>query len=500
MKRTNENTRKKYLKNIRSSSSEFFKKKELAFKKEAFNNAYKNVPAYKKFVLKKTRKPSFFSWDNLPTTSKNDYLKKYSYSSLFVNGKLGTPLVYTSTSGSTGKPFYFARSSTVDVQASIIHQLFLENNITSFNKPTLIVVCFGMGVWIGGLISYESFKQLDYLNYPLSIITPGINKEEIFKILKDICPKYDQVILMGYAPFLKDVIDEAPDREVNIKKLNFRIVFAAEAFTENFRDYISKKVNINNPLLDTMNIYGSADAGVMAFETPLSILIRRLAKKNDSLYTKIFRDSSKTPTLCQYNPEFISFEEKNGELYITTNSALPLIKYDIGDMGGILSYKEIDSIFKSENISLQKEVKKARIEKMMYKLPFVYVYERKDLSVTLYGLQIYPETIKESLIEKPYSSFFTGKLTLITKFNKKHDQFLEINLELKPGVKKDNRIQRNITKHILNSLLLNNSEFGELYKFIGKRAIPKIILWPNEHEIHFKRGIKQKWVKKYENK
>ena len=41
--------------------------------------------------------------------------------------------------------------------------------------------------------------------------------------------------------------------------------------------------------------------------------------------------------------------------------------------------------------------KNAGIKNHMYQLPFVYVYERTDMSTTLYGLQIYPEIIKKEV-------------------------------------------------------------------------------------------------------
>src|SRR6266853_359753 len=118
-------------------------------------------------------------------------------------------LVLTSTSGSTGKPFYFPRNGILDSQSSIYHQMFLKNSQLDVNKSTLVLICFGMGVWIGGLITYQAFKSISVRGYPMTILTPGVNKREIFEALKTIAPKYDQIILCGYPPFMKDIVDEA---------------------------------------------------------------------------------------------------------------------------------------------------------------------------------------------------------------------------------------------------------------------------------------------------
>ena len=55
-------------------------------------------------------------------------------------------------------------------------------------------------------------------------------------------PQYDQIILCGYPPFMKDVVDEAKDNGVNWKDFNIKMIFAAEAFSEEFpRLHASKK-------------------------------------------------------------------------------------------------------------------------------------------------------------------------------------------------------------------------------------------------------------------
>ena len=351
-----------------------------------------------------------------------------------------------------------------------------------------------MGVWIGGLITYQAFERMGRRGYSMSILTPGINKAEILKALRDIAPQYEQVILAGYPPFLKDVIDEAVEEGISFSKHKVMLLFAAEAFTEQFRDHVAEKVGIKNVLIDTANVYGSADLGTMAFETPLSILIRRIASRNEALFNDLFRGISKTPTLAQFIPDFVSFEAPNGELLITGDSAIPLIRYSIGDHGGVYTFQEMIERCKAQGVDLLKEAKSAGISKDMYELPFVYVYERIDLATTLYGLQIYPETIKEVLLQKRFQDTFTGKLTLITKFDDKQDQYLEVNLELKPRAQVTKVFTSELVSEILKNLREKNSEFHELSDFLGKRSEPRLVFWQYEDPLYFKTGIKQSWV------
>lgn len=465
-----------------------------------FHEASKRVPAYKDFLKKHKVNPSaiktFKDFASVPAITKDNYLRKYELKDLSWDGTLEKPLVFTSTSGSTGEPFYFSRSHEVDVQSAIIHELYYKHVSNNQKGPVLVIVCFGMGVWIGGLITYQAFEIIGQKGYPVSIITPGINKEEIFKTLKKLAPNFSEVILTGYPPFLKDIIDESSNRGIDLKKLNIKLLFAAEAFTEKFRDYLLKKIGAPNPLLSNMNIYGSADIGTMAFETPLSILIRRIVQKKPKAFENIFGSINKTPTFAQYIPNFTLFEAPNGEVLVTGDSSIPLIRYNIGDHGGVYSFKEIVEKLALNKINIYKEAKALGIHDKLYQLPFVFVYERMDFSTTLYGLQIYPETIKEVLLDKPFNEFLTGKLTLVTKFDYKQNQYLEINLELQKDAQMSPVAKNQLVSSVIKNLREKNSEFRELSNYLGKRAQPKLIFWPFEDPEHFKPGIKQKWVKR----
>lgn len=319
----------------------------------------REVPAYKKFLQQSgVRASDIRTLDDLckvPPIDKNNYLRASNYNDLFWNGSLRFSHILTSTSGSTGEPFYFARSHAVDEQSALVHERFLLQSSLQKTRPTLVIVCFGMGVWIGGLITYQAFELLGKRGHPVSIITPGINKTEILKILRRLAPRYDQVILAGYPPFIKDVIDAAIEDGIDMAGRRMGIILAAEAFSERFRDYIATKTGIKNVYTDIMNIYGSADLGTMAAETPLSILVRRIAKEDDVLFASLFGQITKTPTLAQFDPSVTCFEEHDGQLFVSGDSAMPLVRYAIGDNGGVLSFSEIASQCKARGVDLRKK-------------------------------------------------------------------------------------------------------------------------------------------------
>lgn len=491
----------KILDSLRKKKSDFWSREREKNALSLFKDAAKRVPAYKDFLKKHHVDPAkiktFKDFELLPTTDKKSYLREYPLEKLAWDGHLNKPIVYTSTSGSTGEPFYFPREQKLDWQYSILAEEFLRNSSYGTGGPTLVIVGFGMGVWIGGIITYKAFEiAAQRSNLPVSIITPGTNKAEIFHALRNLGPHYKQIILVGYPPFIKDLIDEAPKEGINLKKIKLRLLFAAESFTEKFRDYLLNKTEIDNPYLDTLNIYGTADIGAMAYETPVSILIRRLATKDDLLFKKLFGGISKTPTLAQYNSLFITFEAPKGEILLTGSNTLPLIRYAIGDHGGVLNFNDIIIKLSSEGINFEKEIKKADIEKSISERPFVYVYERSDLSTKLSGAIIYPEHIKDVLHGRDLGDSLTGKFTLVTKSDRKHSQYLEVNIELKPKIKESKNLEKLTMEHIVKSLLEKNAEYRYLFNMTPHRVKPRIIFWEYGHPLHFKTGIKQKWVKK----
>lgn len=487
-------------KKFKNKPEEYWTKQGEKKSLELFHNMAVHVPAYKDFLKKNkidhTKIKTRSDWDKIPNIDKNNYLRVYSKKDLCWQGTLKSPLVWTSTSGSTGERIYFPRNKILDEQYSVILSDFLKNNPNTLKGSTLVVVGFGMGVWIGGLITYQAFAiSAQDNNFPISVITPGINKLEIFKILKDLSPDFDQTILVGYAPFIKDIVDDASNYDIDFKKINLRLLFAAEVVNEGMRDYLAEKSNMENVYTDTMNVYGSADIGAMAFETGISILIKRLALKNKPIYDELFLQSIKVPTLAQFNPMFTNFENQEEDIVLSGNNALPLLKYSIGDCGRVLGYNEVISLFFKYNIDLKKEAKICGINNIK-EFPFVYIYERKDFSTTIYGLQVYPDMIRPVFWDKNFSDLLSGKFTLITKFDENHNQYIEINCEMREKGENTVGLKDLLLGEIKKHLLEKSSEFKELTNHYKDKEFFKVILWPQEDPLYFKPGVKQKWVKK----
>jgi len=465
-----------------------------------FKKASERVPAYKQFLADQGVDPrTIKTWDDFqktaPVMSKANYLRTHELKDVCWDGTLVRPAVFSSTSGSTGKATYFQRSETLELEYSILIEQFLSEGLMppSSETPTLVIIAFGMGVWIGGVLTFSAYALASKRGYPLSILPAGVNKTEILMGLKELAPKFKQTILVGYPPFIKDILDDAVAEHIDLRSLNIRLMFAAESFTEEYRDYVAQKAGIRDILRDTLNIYRTADIGAMAYETPTAILVRRLALKHKDVFKKIFGNLTKLPTLAQYHPAYMTFETNaDGEVLITGDSAMPLIRYAIGDHGGVITYAEIEALFREHGIDLDGEARAAKI--CLRKLPFVYVYARSDLSTKLYGAIIYPEHIRSALENESLQGYLTGKFSVQTVTDDQHNQFLEVNVELKKMQTASEDLKREVGRRVLDSLLQKNAEYSNNHAHLKERIHPRIVFWPNEDPTHFKPGIKQKWV------
>lgn len=470
---------------------------------DLFQKAVKGIPAYRYYLSAQGFDPRTVtdeaSFATVPLTSKKSYLVHHELQDLTWKDK-GNPVLFCATSGSTGEPYYFPRDDKLSWQYSFLLEDFL--NSSSYGKgSTLVLIGFGMGVWIGGVITLRAFEiAAERMKQPVALLPTGYNKNEIYKALKKLSPQYDQTVIVGYPPFVKELVDEAESEGVDLPSLNIRFLFAAEAFTETFRNYLCEKAGVQDPLRDTLNIYGTADIGAMAYETPLSILVRRLAISEPLLYMDLFGQIEKTPTLAQYNPEFVEFEAVEGEVVLSADGALPLIRYAVGDHGGIMDYAHVKTLMTHYGINLDAEISKAKLGPHINKeLPFVYVYERINLSATIHGINIYPEFIKEALLPEDMSAVFTERFTMATKTDIHHNQFLQINLELQKDVEPTQLLKNKALHAIRDSLLARSSEFTEISKIKKAGSLLKIELWHNGHPRYFAPGTKQKWVEKSAN-
>lgn len=484
----------------KSSENIFIKKGETRALK-LFHEMADRVPAYKDFLVKNGVKPQLIKstkdFSKLPTLNKDNYLRAYSREQLCWDGNFGRGRwTVSTTSGSTGKPYYFPRKVSQDWQYATMAELYLRSNFRIQHKSTLYIVAFPMGAWIGGVFTYEALRIVaDHGGYDLSIITPGIHKQEVINSIKELGGSFDQIIIGAYAPFLKDILDDGKREGIDWKSYNLGFIFSAEAFSENFRDYVIKMVKPVDVNKFSLNHYGTVDQGTLAHETPESVFIRRKLVEENKL-SVIFPENVRQPTFAQYNPELFYFEQDGDNLLCSSYSGIPLVRYDLKDYGGILTKDEVYSKLRMNGINIAKTLEQSSINEDTWVLPFLYVYERNDFSVSYYSFLVYPDSLRRALHQEAVLHEVTGKFNMQADYDKTGRQLLLINIEVKHGVSIDEVLRGKLQSTIHAKLLKESSEYNETYKQVGEIVKPVIELWDYEDEKHFKPGAKQKWVTK----
>lgn len=443
---------------------------------ETFHLAAKSVPAYKDFLKLNHINPkkikSFDDFTKVPLTDKKNYLNKYPLKDLLLGGEFAGNSAITSSSGSSGTPFYWPRTPSQDFLSAKAFESLVVSAFEIHKKKTLHLNCSGLGVWTAGdyismLVKYMSYK------YPHnSSMCPGVDLESTKRVIIDLAPSFDQVVIYGYPPFIKDLSDVLPPRVFT--KTEFKAVSYGELFPESWRNYVAKKFHVKDIPKSIVSLLGSSEGGMIGGEGPNAVLIRQEAAKNQQLSQALFNED-RAPTIVQFNPMGKFIEIVDGEIIMTFCAGLPLLRYNTKDMGGILMPKEIEESFdKVLGLSYLGMLKKRSISNNQ--MPFLYIFGRTDNTATIYGVNIFPELIKEAVGSKKVCRFLSGKFLMKTEYGQSGDQYLSLALELKPSMS-ENAEHRKLASEEINRLLVEMSgEFRKLNQSLGDKVFPKLSL------------------------
>src|SRR5262249_49600592 len=151
------------------------------------------------------------------------YHRRYPLPERCRGGRLdGCDLVSVS-SGSSGSPTIWPRSVTDELSVARRVEQGFRDGFQAGRRTTLAVVCFPLRPWVGGLFTTACVRHLSAKGYPVTTVAPGNNKAEILRVLPELAPHFDQVVLLGYPPFLKNVIDSGAAEGVPWADYNIRL-------------------------------------------------------------------------------------------------------------------------------------------------------------------------------------------------------------------------------------------------------------------------------------
>jgi phenylacetate-CoA ligase len=454
------------------------------------------VPAYGHFLAENGIDPATIrglaDLTRLPLLTKANYIQRYPLAELVPGGRLESCDTMALSSGSTGAATFWPRFVTDELAVAVRFEQVFQDSFAAHERRTLAIVCFALGSWVGGLFTLACCRHLAAKGYPLVTLAPGMNKPEIYRILTELGPPFDQVVLLGYPPYLKDVIDGGPAAGVDWAKLKTRLVTAGEVFSEEWRSLVGGRLGSTNPRYDIASLYGTADGGVLANETPLSIHIRRFLADHPEIGRELFGEA-RLPTLAQYDPHHRYFEAVEGTLIFSGDTGLPLLRYHIADSGGLIGYDEMLRFLARHGFDPRAGLA-GQGWRGVRRLPFVYVFGRANFAVSFFGANVYPENIAIGLEQAEIAPWTTGKFVLMVREGLSEAAALHVVVELAPGITADAEKERRMADSILAQLLRLNSEFANYAPADYRR--PVVELKPAGDPGWFPGGVKHRYSRR----
>ncbi len=446
-----------------------------------FHRAAVRVPAYKKFLrthgVTHERVRTLKDFAHVPPMEKKNYLRAYPLEELVWDGNLTAASTTSVSTGSTGQPFFWPRDGERIRETTQLFELMFRSYFHIERVPTLFIVAYAMGMYVAGVYTTQCFTDISSRT-KLVLATPGLNPDDVLRIVKELAPRFAQLVIAGYPPFIKDVLERGATEGIDWERHHTKLIFGGEGFSESWRDDVRRLIGPSATPTDAINIYGTADAAILGHETASSIGLRRVALSDPALGRELFQSEHALPSLVQYYPFWRFFETIENELIFSTNGVIPLIRYNIHDRGGIIPW--------SERVRhLSKPVPAA----LTWRLPFVYLFGRSDMTTILYGANIYPDNILHALETPGLLGTVSGRFTMETIEDKAHTQQLSITLELKPKRTASARLRESITHKIDQALQKVNAEYKNHRASMPHLGSATVILLPHGSP-DFKKSLK----------
>ena len=243
------------------------------------------------------------------------------------------------------------------------------------------------------------------LNHNGIVKSTGPDIGKILSTMRFLGPGYRYLIL-GYPPFVKHLLDEGEAGGMAWNAYRMQAMVGGEGMTEELRDHLLQRFE------SVYSGYGATDIEIgMAGESPASVAIRRIARARPDFRRALFGNDSRLPMVFQYNP-LIHYLEVNAQReVICTISRLdvlaPRIRYNVHDEGGVLDYGRMMATLRAFGLdpaSFGHDPANAGPHGPLpwvhpVRLPFLWIYGRRDATISVMGANIYPEDI-ETIIYK----------------------------------------------------------------------------------------------------
>ncbi|MGH2358349.1 MAG: phenylacetate--CoA ligase family protein [Candidatus Limnocylindria bacterium] len=358
---------------------------------ETARHAARRVPAYRELLEERAVDPDHIrTLGDLPETDKAGYIDRWTLPQRCVDGKL--PLRGTTideSSGSTGTPYNWVRGQ--EERRHVRRMISFFARYTFGDRPLVVLNAFSMGAWATGMTTAFALEA----NGLVKATGPVIDK--ILGTMRQLGTNYSYLIV-GYPPFLKLLLDEGEAVGFPWAGYEMHALLGGEGNSEALRDYLLRRFR------SVFSGYGATDIEIgLAAETPVCIGLRRLAAKRPAIAQTLFGETGRSPMVFQYNPLLHHVETNaDGELLFTVMrhaTLSPKVRYNVHDEGGVI--RDDDLRRRLAEFGLSPEGLVPAGTGRLVRMPYLYVFGRKDSTVSVMGANIYPADIEAGIFADP---------------------------------------------------------------------------------------------------
>jgi phenylacetate-CoA ligase len=357
---------------------------------ETARHAARRVPAYRELLEERAVDPDHIRrLDDLPETDKAAYVDRWTLPERCLDGAL--PLRGTTideSSGSTGTPYNWVRGE--QERRHVRRMISFFARYTFGGKPLVVLNAFSMGAWATGMTTAIALER----NGLVKATGPQIDK--ILGTMRQLGPSY-RYLIVGYPPFLKLLLDEGEALGFPWVAHEMHALLGGEGNSEALREYLLRRFR------SVFSGYGATDVEIgLAAETPVCIALRRLAAEHPAIAQALFGETGRSPMVFQYNPLLHHVETNaSGELLFTVTrhaTLSPKVRYNVHDEGGVIRDDDLRRRLAEFDLRLEDLVPgNGRLVRM----PYLYIFGRKDSTVSVMGANIYPADIEAGIFAEP---------------------------------------------------------------------------------------------------
>jgi phenylacetate-CoA ligase len=346
-----------------------------------------DVPAYGEFLRRRGWRFRWFDLSSYPPTDKVSYVKAYPEAQRCWDGRIDIAgSVVDESSGSSGQPYNWIRGRR---ELRTVHRNLAGYTTMVFpSRRRFVINAYSMGAWATGTNTGIAMARVAMVK------NTGPDIEKIIDTLRHFGPEYDYVVT-AYPPFLKHLRDRMDAAGFPWERYRLSALVGGEAMTEALRDYLEQR------FVKVRSGYGASDLTIgMAGESDLTVWLRRRLRADARLRARLLGPHEhRIPMVFQYNPLETYLETTDaGEVLCTINTTAvlaPKVRYNIGDEGVLMSFDALVHAVEEDGPGWSAAEPSWRVERI--RLPLLFLFGRKDSTVSYMGANIYPQDVEYGL-------------------------------------------------------------------------------------------------------